>query len=111
MNTGTGISFVHLHNHSDYSILDGAITVDKLINRAIELGMPGVALTDHGNMFGAVEFYQKAKKKGIKPIIGQEFYMAPGSRRDRDARSGGSGCAGSLCSWVQAAVSCLPKHR
>jgi len=74
------MDFVHLHTHSDYSILDGAITVPKLVNRIAELGMPAVALTDHGNMFGAIEFYQHAKKAGIKPIIGQEFYVAPGSR-------------------------------
>ncbi len=74
------MDFVHLHNHSDYSILDGAITVNKLISRSLEMGMPAVALTDHGNMFGAVEFYQKANKAGIKPIVGEEFYVAPGSR-------------------------------
>ncbi len=74
------MDFIHLHNHSDYSILDGAITVDKLVKKAVEFGMPAIALTDHGNMFGAVEFYLKAKKAGIKPIIGEEFYVAPGSR-------------------------------
>ncbi|HPJ39400.1 MAG TPA: DNA polymerase III subunit alpha [Spirochaetota bacterium] len=83
------MNFVHLHNHSDYSILDGAITVDKMIDKASDLGMPGVALTDHGNMFGAIEFYQKAKSRGIKPIIGQEFYVAPKSRFDREAKSSG----------------------
>ncbi len=71
------MKFIHLHNHSDYSILDGALTVDSMVDSAVALGMPGVALTDHGNMFGAIEFYQKARKKGIKPIVGQEFYMAP----------------------------------
>ncbi len=74
------MDFVHLHTHSDYSILDGAITIPRLVQRTAELGMPAVALTDHGNMFGAIEFYQQAKKAGIKPIIGQEFYVAPGSR-------------------------------
>ncbi len=74
------MDFVHLHTHSDYSILDGAVTVSKLVERSLELGMPAVALTDHGNMFGAIEFYQQARKAGIKPIIGQEFYVAPGSR-------------------------------
>ncbi|HQP47396.1 MAG TPA: DNA polymerase III subunit alpha [Spirochaetota bacterium] len=83
------MNFVHLHNHSDYSILDGAITIDRMIEKASDLGMPGVALTDHGNMFGAIEFYQKAKSKGIKPIIGQEFYVAPKSRFDREAKSSG----------------------
>jgi len=74
------MEFIHLHNHTDYSILDGAITLDKLIAKAIEHKMPAIAMTDHGNMFGAVEFYMKAKKAGITPIIGEEFYMAPGSR-------------------------------
>ena len=78
------MDFIHLHNHSDYSILDGAITVEKLISKTAEMGMPGVAITDHGNMFGAIDFYQKAKQKGIKPIIGQEFYVAPKSRLDKD---------------------------
>jgi DNA polymerase-3 subunit alpha len=81
------MKFVHLHNHSDYSILDGAIPIDRLIDRAVALKMPAVALTDHGNMFGAIEFYQKAVSRGITPIIGQEFYIAPGSRFDRDPRS------------------------
>ncbi len=79
------MKFIHLHNHSDYSILDGGITIDRLIARAKDLGMPGVAITDHGNMFGAIEFYQKAKKAGIKPIIGQEFYMSPGSRFKKES--------------------------
>ncbi len=82
------MKFIHLHNHSDYSILDGALTIDSMIDSAVALGMPGIALTDHGNMFGAIEFYQKARKKGIKPIIGQEFYMAPGSRFEKEARAG-----------------------
>jgi len=67
------MDFIHLHNHSDYSVLDGAITLDRLIARAKEMGMPGVAVTDHGNLFGAVEFYQKAINNGIKPVIGQEL--------------------------------------
>ena len=79
------MEFIHLHNHSDYSILDGAITVEKLVQKTVELGMPAVALTDHGNMFGAIEFYQKARKAGIIPIIGQEFYMAPGSRMIKES--------------------------
>ncbi|MDY6968259.1 MAG: DNA polymerase III subunit alpha, partial [Spirochaetota bacterium] len=78
------MDFIHLHNHSDYSILDGAITVKNLVSKTVEMGMPGVALTDHGNMFGAIEFYQLAKQSGIKPIIGQEFYIAPRSRLEKD---------------------------
>ncbi len=75
--------FVHLHLHTQYSILDGAIKIDQLVERAKELNMTSVAITDHGNMFGAFEFYNACKKEGIKPIIGQEFYVAKGSRFDR----------------------------
>ncbi len=75
--------FTHLHLHSQYSLLDGAIRFDKLLGRCKELGMDSVAVTDHGNMFGAVEFYTKAKAAHIKPIIGIEAYVAPASRFDR----------------------------
>ncbi len=71
-------NFVHLHLHSQYSLLDGAIKLNELINRAKEFKMPAVAMTDHGNMFGAVEFYSKAMAAGIKPILGCEVYVAPG---------------------------------
>ncbi|TFH38860.1 MAG: PHP domain-containing protein, partial [Chrysiogenales bacterium] len=82
------MDFVHLHNHTDYSILDGAITVEKLVKKTADLGLPAVAMTDHGNMFGAIEFYQAARKAGIIPIIGQEFYMAPGSRTVKESSRG-----------------------
>ncbi len=72
--------FVHLHTHSDYSLLDGAVTIEKLLDKAERLGMHALALTDHGNMFGVLKFYKEAKKRGIKPLIGSEFYVAPGSR-------------------------------
>jgi len=75
--------FTHLHLHSQYSLLDGAITFDKLLKRCKELNMEAVAVTDHGNMFGAVEFYTKARSSHIKPIIGIEAYVAPGTRFDR----------------------------
>lgn len=78
-------SFVHLHGHSHYSLLDGGATVDGLCKAAKEFGMPALALTDHGNLFGAVEFYETAMKAGIKPIIGCEFYVAPGSRFEKEA--------------------------
>ena len=81
--------FVHLHVHSDYSLLDGAITVPRLVQAAHDFGMRAVALTDHGNMFGAIHFYQEAVAAGIKPIVGYEAYVAPGSRLDRSARSMG----------------------
>ena len=77
--------FVHLHLHTQYSLLDGANRIDRLIDRAQHLGMSSIAMTDHGNLFGAIDFYQKAKKAGINPIIGCEAYVAPKSRFDRDA--------------------------
>jgi DNA polymerase III subunit alpha len=80
-------SFVHLHLHTEYSLLDGLIRTPELVKKAVELGMPAVAITDHGNMFGAIEFYEAATKAGIKPIIGCEVYMAPGSMTDRSASS------------------------
>ena len=80
-------SFVHLHCHSHYSLLDGASPIGKLIERAKQHGMNALALTDHGNLHGALEFYQKAKAAGINPIIGYEAYVAPGSRFIRDASS------------------------
>ncbi len=75
--------FVHLHVHSEYSLLDGASRIAKLIERACEFNMPALALTDHGVMYGSIEFYSQAKKSGIKPIIGCEVYLAPKSRRDK----------------------------
>jgi DNA polymerase-3 subunit alpha len=83
------INFVHLHLHSEYSILDGAIRIDELVQRVKELGMPGVAITDHGNIFGAVNFFFKAKKAGIKPIIGVETYVAKKSRFEKDKEGKG----------------------
>ena len=80
-------NFVHLHLHTDYSLLDGACEIGKLMDRAATLNMPAVAMTDHGNMFGAVKFYEAAKKRGIKPIIGCEVYVAPANRFDRSADS------------------------
>ena len=75
--------FVHLHCHSHYSLLDGAASIEKLVKRAKERGMNALALTDHGNLHGALEFYREAKKQGIKPILGYEAYIAPGSRFDK----------------------------
>ncbi|WP_193610659.1 DNA polymerase III subunit alpha [Nocardioides lijunqiniae] len=80
MTTGSD-SFVHLHVHTEYSMLDGAARLGALTERAAELGMPAVAMTDHGNVFGAYEFYAKAKKAGVKPIIGIEAYFTPNISR------------------------------
>lgn len=78
-------SFVHLHLHTQYSLLDGALRLDDLFAAAKEQGVPAIAMTDHGNMFGAIDFYTKAINNGIKPILGSEVYFTPGSRFDRRA--------------------------
>ena len=74
--------FVHLHLHTEYSLLDGACRLDRLVDKAHELKGPALAITDHGAMHGVIEFYQAARAKNIKPIIGCEVYVAPGSRRE-----------------------------
>jgi DNA polymerase-3 subunit alpha len=81
------MGFVHLHMHTQYSLLDGANKIKDLIGRVKAAGMPAVAITDHGNMFGAVEFYKKAADAGIKPIIGCEMYVAPKHRTDKGGRA------------------------
>lgn len=78
--------FVHLHTHSAYSLLDGAIRLDALMKRTAELDMEAVAVTDHGNMFAAVNFYLAAKAAHIKPILGCEVYVAPASRLEHETR-------------------------
>lgn len=80
--------FAHLHLHTQYSLLDGAISCGKLFKRCKELGMDSVAMTDHGNMFGAIDFFTSAKSAGVKPIIGLEAYIAPGSRFDKQGGGG-----------------------
>ena len=85
-------SFVHLHLHTQYSLLDGANKIPEVLERARDLGQPAIAMTDHGNLHGALEFYSAAKKVGIKPIIGCELYVAGGSRFERKQRTqGGAG--------------------
>ncbi len=81
--------FVHLHVHTEYSLLDGAIRIDRMLDKCKALGMDSVAITDHGNMFGVVQFYAQAAKAGIKPIIGCEVYVAPEDRRDRSPAPNG----------------------
>src|SRR5438046_486956 len=76
-------SFVHLHLHTEYSLLDGAIRIKELMKKAAEFKMPAVAMTDHGNLYGAIEFYQEAQRAGVKPIVGCEAYIAPRSHKDR----------------------------
>ena len=84
------MSFVHLHCHSEYSLLDGANRIDDLIARALELEQPALAITDHGNLHGAWEFQEKARKAGLKPIVGMEAYVAPGDRRARSRPAPGA---------------------
>ncbi|MFH1426694.1 MAG: DNA polymerase III subunit alpha [Candidatus Kerfeldbacteria bacterium] len=80
------MSFIHLHVHSHYSLLDGVPKIPELIHAVKKAGMPAVALTDHGNMYGAIEFFQEAKKNGIKPIIGMEVYIAPNGVKEMQPR-------------------------
>src|SRR2546421_2021373 len=81
--------FVHLHLHTEYSLLDGACRLDRLMDKARELKFPALAITDHGVLCGAIDFYQAARDRGIKPIVGCEVYVAPGSRFDKKTASGG----------------------
>src|SRR5436853_7684317 len=81
--------YVHLHLHTEYSLLDGACRLDRLMDKAADLKLPALAITDHGVLYGAIDFYQAARAKGIKPIIGCEVYVAPGSRFEKKATSGG----------------------
>ncbi len=85
--------FVHLHVHTEFSLLDGAIRLRDLIDTVRRYQMPAVAITDHGNMFGALEFYELCKKAEVKPILGCEVYVAPRSRFDRQGKAdnGGNG--------------------
>ncbi|MDQ3591513.1 MAG: PHP domain-containing protein, partial [Actinomycetota bacterium] len=79
-------SFVHLHVHTEYSMLDGAARLPELFARVAELGMPAIAMTDHGNVFGAYDFFRQATLAGVKPIIGLEAYLAPGTHRSERRR-------------------------
>src|SRR5688500_13583632 len=79
--------FVHLHNHSHYSLLDGLQKVPEMLDRVKELGMEAVALTDHGTLSGAIEFYKEAKERGIKAIIGTEAYIAPRGHTEKEGKA------------------------
>src|SRR3954466_11326830 len=88
---GGSSNFVHLHVHTHYSLLDGACQIGQLVKRTKALGMDSIAITDHGCLFGLIEFYDACKKEGIKPILGMESYMAPGDRRERSVPGGNAG--------------------
>jgi DNA polymerase-3 subunit alpha len=87
MTEKTQARFVHLHNHTEYSLLDGALRIDDMVKTAAGYRMAALAITDHGNMFGAIEFYKTAQSAGVKPIIGMETYVAPYDRRERQIHS------------------------
>src|SRR5687768_445158 len=78
--------FVHLHNHSEFSLLDGLSRIPEMVKHVADLGMPALALTDHGSMYGVIDFYAECKKAGVKPILGCETYVAPGSLTQREAK-------------------------
>src|SRR5664279_97621 len=80
---GGKVGFVHLHNHTEFSLLDGAARIKNLVKRAVELKMSSLAITDHGVMYGIIDFYKACLIEGIKPIIGCEVYVAPNKRTDR----------------------------
>ncbi|MFV1958714.1 MAG: PHP domain-containing protein, partial [Planctomycetota bacterium] len=77
-------AFVHTHVHSDYSLLDGAAKIPDLVAAAVRCDQPALALTDHGNLCGAIEFYQTCRKHGLSPLVGLEAYLAPHGRKDRE---------------------------
>ena len=82
------MDFTHLHVHTEYSLLDGSAKIKSLVKRAKELGYDSLAITDHGVMYGVIDFYEAARAEGIKPIIGCEIYVSPGSRFDRENTRG-----------------------
>ena len=82
------MNFVHLHVHTEYSLLDGSNKIKEYVARVKELGMDSAAITDHGVMYGVIDFYREAKAQGIKPILGCEVYVAPGSRFDKETGGG-----------------------
>src|SRR3954470_21009627 len=87
-NRGAGDSFTHLHLHTEFSMLDGAARVKDVIAAAVQDGQPAIGITDHGNMYGVLDFYKEARAQGITPVIGTEAYMAGESRHERPVRRG-----------------------
>ena len=83
-----GDSFTHLHVHTEFSMLDGAARLDELVAKAVQDGQPALGITDHGNMYGVLEFFKECRDQGVKPVIGTEAYMAYDSRTERPARRG-----------------------
>ena len=83
------MNFTHLHVHTEYSLLDGSSKIKEIVKRAKELGMDSLAITDHGVMYGVIDFFRAAKSEGINPIIGCEIYVAPGSRFEREIGNSG----------------------
>src|SRR5438067_10998291 len=82
------MEFAHLHLHSEFSLLDGACRIEELLDKAVELKMPAIAITEHGNMFSSIVFHDQARKRGINPILGCEVYVAPGDRRTKSGTPG-----------------------
>ena len=82
------MSFTHLHVHTEYSLLDGSSKIKELVHQVKELGMDSIAITDHGAMYGVIDFYKAAKAEGIRPIIGCEVYVTGGSRFEKDSQIG-----------------------
>ena len=91
------MNFTHLHVHTEYSLLDGSNKINEYVSRVKELGMKSAAITDHGVMFGCIDFYKAAKAAGIKPILGCEVYVAPGSRFDKEKGRGPLLSSGAAC--------------
>lgn len=92
------MSFTHLHVHTEYSLLDGSSKIKELVHQAKELGMDSIAITDHGAMYGVIDFYKAAKEEGIKPVIGCEIYVTTGSRFQKEARQERTDTT-ILCCW------------
>ena len=84
------MAFTHLHVHTQYSLLDGAARIPELVKKAKALGMDALAITDHGAMYGVIDFYKECQKQGIKPILGMEAYVAPRSLKDRTGKASGN---------------------